>query len=83
MLGFIVDFYCPQLRLVLELDGAGHFHPNGASYDAARTALLDAGGYLVRRIRNRDLSRDYLENLLLPLVQSAPSPAPDRERGQG
>lgn len=66
--GFIVDFYCPALRLVLELDGAPHDDPRQASYDAARTAWLEACGYRVCRVRNRELSREGLEQLLRPLL---------------
>ena len=62
--GFIVDFYCPALRLVVELDGAPHDHPEQASYDAARTAWLEACGYQVVRLQNRNLSRRRLEQLL-------------------
>ena len=35
--GFIVDFYCASLRLVLELDGGAHDDPVQAEYDARRT----------------------------------------------
>ena len=68
--GFIVDFYCPRLRLVLELDGGRHEGQAQASYDAARTQWLEAHGYMVRRIRNEAVCRDSLERLLrscLPL----------------
>ncbi|MGH7644465.1 MAG: endonuclease domain-containing protein [Gemmatimonadales bacterium] len=63
---FIVDFYCPARRLVLELDGAPHEHHRQAGYDAARTEWLAARGYRVLRIRNRDLDRARLEQLLRP-----------------
>ena len=36
--GFIVDFYCAELTLVLELDGAPHLDPARAAHDAARIA---------------------------------------------
>ena len=66
--GFIVDFYCASLRLVLELDGAVHDHPVHAGYDAARTEFLAARGYRVMRLRNGDLSRERLEQRLRSLV---------------
>src|SRR2546429_1333454 len=43
--GFIVDFYCAELRLVLEIDGSGHSGGAQSDYDAARTANLEARGY--------------------------------------
>ena len=88
--GFIVDFYCPKLSLVLELDGVAHESPAQAGYDAARTAWLEAHGYCVRRLPNRDASREGLERLLRPFLParrgampSAHPPSPDRERGTG
>ena len=69
--GFIVDFYCPLLRLVLELDGAEHLLPTQAGYDAERTRLLEACGYRVLRVRNCDLSRHYLEDLIRPLIDDS------------
>jgi very-short-patch-repair endonuclease len=62
--GFIVDFYCPALKLVLELDGKPHDEAMQASYDDARTACLKSAGYRVIRVRNRDLSQVILEELV-------------------
>jgi len=39
--GFIVDFYCHELKLVLEIDGKGHASPDRVQYDAARTQRLE------------------------------------------
>ena len=66
--GFIVDFYCPRLRLVLELDGASHEDASRAGYDAARTAFFAARGCRVLRLHNREVSRERLEQLLRPHV---------------
>ena len=52
--GFIVDFYCPALKLVLEVDGNPHDDATQASYDDARTAWLKSAGYRLIRVRNRD-----------------------------
>ena len=58
--GFIVDFYCAELRLVLELDGDHHREPTGCGYDTARSQVLEAAGYHVIRIRNRELTRERI-----------------------
>jgi very-short-patch-repair endonuclease len=34
---FIVDFYCPSLKLAIEIDGDSHFTDEGKKYDRART----------------------------------------------
>src|SRR5437879_2999916 len=66
--GFIVDFYCPELRLVLELDGASHDHPDRADYDVARATFLAACGYRVLRARANDVTREGLERILAPFA---------------
>jgi very-short-patch-repair endonuclease len=50
---FIVDFYCPQCRLVVELDGEIHDHQ--VDYDTARTEQLKQFGYQVVRFRNQEV----------------------------
>jgi very-short-patch-repair endonuclease len=50
---FILDFYCPAYKLVVELDGA--HHAEQASYDQARTEQLMAYGYRVLRFRNHEV----------------------------
>ncbi len=44
---FIVDFYCAEVGLVVELDGAGH--AERADYDDRRTRWLEANGLTVLR----------------------------------
>ncbi|MBU6122675.1 endonuclease domain-containing protein [Hymenobacter siberiensis] len=50
---FILDFYCPQEKLAVELDGAGHFTASGNLHDAARTDYLNASGIRVMRFENK------------------------------
>ena len=47
---FIVDFYCAQYRLVIELDGSIHMRQR--SRDSARTAWLESQGYQELRFSN-------------------------------
>jgi very-short-patch-repair endonuclease len=55
---FIVDFYCAQARLCIEIDGPSHLETEQAEYDAERTAFLEEFGYHVIRFSNEDVSRD-------------------------
>ncbi|MGH7614306.1 MAG: endonuclease domain-containing protein [Gemmatimonadales bacterium] len=71
--GFIVDFYCAELGLVLELDGVPHAHPGQASYDATRTGWLEAHGYRVLRVSNQEVSREAMERLLQPYLSNRTS----------
>jgi very-short-patch-repair endonuclease len=50
---FILDFYCPQCRLVVEVDGEIHNHQ--VEYDTARTMQLNQFGYRVVRFSNQDV----------------------------
>jgi very-short-patch-repair endonuclease len=76
--GFIVDFCCLKARIVLEVDGNAHDAEPRRGYDAARTAVLEAAGFKVLRIANRDVTRDNLERLLSHFVPPLPKGEGDR-----
>lgn len=61
---YIVDFYCSERGLIVELDGESHNYQ--AEYDEARTAFLEAEGYHLVRFTNADV-RDNLEGVLITL----------------
>ncbi len=53
---YIVDFYCPRCKLVIELDGDSHFLTQSAQrHDAKRQQELEALGLKVMRFQNRDV----------------------------
>ena len=52
---YIVDFYCAQAKLVIELDGSQHYTEGGKKYDEERTAFLEGYGLKVVRILNADV----------------------------
>ena len=56
---FIVDFYIPSCKLVIELDGAQHTEPQAAEYDAHRTAYLQSIGCRVLRYGNNELDTNF------------------------
>ena len=53
---FIVDFYCPQARLVVELDGS--VHDLQKAYDEERTKILQELGYQELRFLNDEVELD-------------------------
>ena len=64
---YIVDFYCHEIGLVIELGGSQHGMDDAIEYDAERTKFLEALGLTVVRYWNHDvLSRAdvVLEDLL-------------------
>ena len=52
---FVVDFYCPTHRLIVELDGAVHDNEDVRLQDQARTTILTTHGYRLIRFRNEDV----------------------------
>ncbi len=50
---YIVDFYCPECRLAVELDGQKHFDSIASEHDAARTEYLSRFNVRVLRLENR------------------------------
>ena len=52
---YIVDFYCHEIGLVIELDGSQHGADDGKEYDAERTKFLEALGLTVVRYWNYDV----------------------------
>lgn len=52
---YIVDFYCHELGLVIELDGSQHGTDDAVEYDAERTQFLEALGFKVVRYWNHDV----------------------------
>ena len=55
---YIVDFYCPEEKLIIELDGQGHFTPEGKTLDAWRDETLTNLGYKVLRFENIELFKN-------------------------
>ena len=72
--GFIVDFYCPELRLALEIDGPVHESERQTGYDEERDRALAVAGITVMRVRNDGLSEAGLVSLLEPHLGHSPSP---------
>lgn len=52
---YIVDFFCADKRLVIEVDGDQHGEPQQRSYDKARDKYLEQCGLRVLRIPARSL----------------------------
>ncbi len=80
----IVDLYCHQAKLIVEIDGEVHDAPDQIARDAARTEWLEERGYRMLRFRNEDVLRDVRSvlNAIGAALANPPSPAL-RERGGG
>ena len=58
---YIVDFYCPQAKLVVELDGSQHYEEEAELYDKKRTESLNTLGIEVLRYSNLDIHSRFME----------------------
>ena len=56
---YIVDFYCSDARLVVELDGSQHYFPSQERYDAARTERIEEYDLCVLRFSNYDVDKHF------------------------
>ncbi|MBQ4598281.1 MAG: DUF559 domain-containing protein [Clostridia bacterium] len=56
---YIVDFYCHDARLIIELDGAQHYEEQGLLKDKIRTERLEARNLTVMRIPNREIHQNF------------------------
>ena len=56
---YIADFYCPQAKLVIELDGSQHYLDNGIRNDNKRSDFLNSLGISVMRFSNLEISKQF------------------------
>ena len=56
---YIVDFYCAQYKLVIELDGSQHYAEEGKASDSERDAYLRGLGIQVLRYSNLDIKQRF------------------------
>ncbi|WP_245512823.1 endonuclease domain-containing protein [Enterovirga rhinocerotis] len=68
---YVLDFYCPEARLALEVDGAADDHPTRAAHDAHRTAWPAEHAIRVLRLPARDVLRGDDAEHVLPTIEAA------------
>ena len=56
---FIVDFYCHEARLIIELDGSQHYEEKGLLKDKIRTEKLEERNLTVIRIPNIEVNKNF------------------------
>ena len=57
---YIVDFYCAQAKVIVELDGSQHYDPENQKKDAERTEFLEGYDLTVLRIPNNEVMGNFL-----------------------
>lgn len=76
---FIIDFYCAEAKLCIEIDGGTHFESEQTTYDALRTEYLEQLGYKVIRFTNEEV-RYHLQAVADEIVRQVEmriAPHPD------
>ena len=71
---YVLDFYCPEYRLAVEIEGGVHDDVLRSEYDAERHAYLESHGIRVLYFENRALLElpDYVEDLIRAAVLEPP-----------
>jgi very-short-patch-repair endonuclease len=83
---YVLDFFCNEAMLAIELDGSQHGDPERAKRDEQRTKWLERQGIRVVRVWNYDLLTntegvlEFLRSILAEKPSPQPSPA---EAGEG
>ena len=73
---YVVDFFCPECNLAVELDGASHYSILREDYEAERRKYLEELGIRIERFENR-LVFENIEGVLEAIQQAV------REKGSG
>ena len=84
---YVLDFFCVNAQLAVELDGGIHDQPEQKDYDNERTAFLEANGLRIMRFRNEEIA-DNLDGVMRAILEVAsptpqPPPSPDYSSGEG
>ena len=67
MEGYVVDFYCPEKKLILEIDGSVHLFYGKPESDLKRQDYLERLGFKVLRFTNEEV-KNSIEMVLLRIL---------------
>ena len=74
---YICDFYCPVIRLVIELDGSQHYTEKEEEYDKKKTAFLESCHIKVIRFYNGQVNLHFKE-VCMEIEKAMPLAIPPR-----
>ncbi len=81
--GYIIDFFCDEVNLAIELDGGGHAEDEQIAYDKAREKILNGSGIRIIRFWNHEFLNNtdtILEEIYRQLTAGRP-PSPLGPKG--
>ena len=76
---YVLDFYCHQRGLAIEVDGSQHFEPDQETRDRERSQWLESAGLRVLRFSNSEVlnKMDVVLDQILTVAESkSASPSP-------
>jgi len=75
---FVIDFYCPELKLAIEIDGETHFQDGAEAYDQARQQFIEKFGIQFLRFTNQQVYENLegVIEVIAQMVQSLRSQTP-------
>ena len=79
---YIVDFYCKELQLAIEIDGDSHDHEEVFENDLKRQKRLENLGVRFLRFDDLDVKKDIswvLEEIMHWINENPPTPSPSQE----
>jgi very-short-patch-repair endonuclease len=56
---YIVDFYCPSVKLVIEIDGSQHYVEKVMAADSERDEYMRSIGLVIKRYSNTDINNKF------------------------
>ena len=67
---YILDLYCPAIKLAVEVDGEGHGHPDQAGHDLRRDRWLGQQGVTTIRVAAIDV-RNNFDGVMIDIMAAA------------
>ena len=61
---YVIDFYCPEIKLAIELDGDTHNSTDEIKYDKTRQSEIENLGIIFLRIKNEEVFKNIEEVIL-------------------
>ena len=65
---YVLDFYCPRVKLAIEVDGGSHFVSGAEAYDRSRQSHIETYGIHFLRFTNVDIYSN-LDGVLQSIFQ--------------
>ena len=75
---FVIDFYCPKLKLAIEVDGDSHFIGGADMSDKERQTIIESFGIIFLRFTNREIYENIngVMSKIMENIQNSPPLTP-------